>query len=66
MKNKKSYLNQYFDMKMEWYRNGLSVDNVTEVQLADMKELRAKALSQSGLTCNELAFICRCRKHGIF
>ena len=65
MATKKPYLNQYFDMSFEWHRNGTTIDTATQEEQTEIQSLRAKAIKESGLTCEELSLICACRTYGI-
>ena len=60
------YLTQYCNLKSEWRRNGIDIDNATESQREQIQKLQAKALKQSGLSLNELLMIARCRSYNIF
>ena len=60
------YLTRYCNMKAEWQRNGISIDNASESQIICIQDLQAKAIEQSGLSLNELGLISLCRKYGIF
>ena len=61
MTQPKPYLNQYFEMKLEWERNRIDIDTAPKEQIEKIQALQEKAIKQSGLTINELALICRCR-----
>ena len=60
------YLTQYCNLSFEWESMGISIDTANESQKEQIKYLREKATAQSGLTCNELALISRCRNYRIF
>ncbi|MCL2061407.1 MAG: hypothetical protein FWH03_02135 [Firmicutes bacterium] len=66
MKNKTPYLTQYYNLLSEWEISGICIDHATQDQLSSLHTLQAKAIKQSGLSRNELAFIVRCRKYRIF
>jgi len=66
MKTSKSYLNQYYEPTCEWHRNQIDIDNASENEAIEILNLKEKAIVQSGLTYNEVALVCRCRKNGIF
>ena len=66
METETPYLTQYCNMVYEWRCKGIDIDNATENQAIKIRELREKAIEQSGLTVNELSLICMCRKNGIF
>jgi len=66
MKKQATYLTQYFNLKYELEIKGITISNASENEAKQLIELRAKALTQSGLTCNELTLIWRCRRHNIF
>ena len=63
MKNKTSYLTQYFNLYYEWTICGITINDVTEEQQILFQDLREKALTQSGLTFEELALIYTCRQY---
>ena len=62
----KPYLTQYCNLCFEWKSTGITIDTASEEQVAHLKDLREKALAQSGLTFDELTLISRCRRYGIF
>jgi len=62
----KPYLTQYCNLDFEWHSTGITIDAASKSQQAFMKELRKKAIEQSGLTWNELVLISMCRKYGVF
>jgi hypothetical protein len=65
MNNLTPYLTQYCNLNFEWFCKNISIDTASESQAKEMQELRIKAMEQSGLTINELALICQCRKFRI-
>ena len=66
MKTETVYLTQYFNLILEWQRNGINIDNASKSQLQLLQNLKTKALAQSGLSANELMLICLIRKRNIF
>ena len=66
MDNHLPYLTQYCNLMFEWQSTGITIDTATENQQRLLRELRIKALAQSGLTLNELTLISMCRIHRIF
>ena len=63
MKNKIPYLNQYYNLEMEWKRNNKTIDNASKKDADTITKLRAKAIEESGLNCSEVSLICNCRKN---
>ena len=66
MEKQTPYLTQFCNLSFEWQSTGINFDDATESQQERFKELRAQAIEQSGLTCNELSLICNCRLYPIF
>jgi len=60
------FLTQYYNLVCEWKINGINIDNATKDQAKQFNDLQKKALEQSGLSCNELSLIMRCRTNNIF
>jgi len=66
MQKQKSYLNQYYELELEWVKNGVDINNATKEQVEKMLNLRERAIKQSGLTALELTLICSYRIHRLF
>jgi len=66
MKHQINYLTQYCNRFFEFRCEGIDVDSANENQIAELQELRIKAIEQSGFTLNELTLICMCRKYNTF
>lgn len=60
-----NYLTQYCNLRYEWKIKGIGIDSASESQIKEMRELREKAIEQSGLSLTELSLICRCRENNI-
>jgi len=65
MTQPKPYLNQYFEMILEWERNRITIDTAPKEQIEKIQASQEKAIKQSGLTHYELTLICRCRQFRI-
>ena len=44
MEKQQSYLNQYYEMELEWVRGGISINNANKEQVQTMKTLKEKAI----------------------
>ena len=66
MEKQKSYLNQYYEMELNWIRSNITIDNATKEQVEKMQTLREKAIKQSGLSIIELSLICSYRIYKLF
>jgi len=61
MEQEKPYICQYIDIVREWRERSINIRNASKQRADKLRDVRAKALSQSGLSANELEHICMCR-----
>ena len=57
MNREKPYLNQYYKLFSERLIKKISIENSTETQMQELRELQARAIEESGLDSNELTLI---------
>jgi len=59
------YLNQYCCLVLECHSAGIDVGDLSKQQAARLRKLKVKAMTESGLSDNELWLICMCRKYKV-